>query len=261
MYSLKEFIAVLEEYAPLELSKKMIEAGDYDNSGVIVNCHDEIKSVLFSLDLTVATVNYALETGCDTIVTHHPAIYNPIKSLDINGETGAITKATINCLNVISMHLNLDIAENGIDACLCEGLGGKNPLVLDLIDQKHGYGREAKVEQMHIEKFVQKVKENFNSEKIIYYGNKKVEKIASFCGGGASHALKAVLSGQTLADTIITSDMAHHELLALIEKGLNVVLVPHYVSENYGFNKFYEYTCQKTNGKLKAYYFADKRFM
>ena len=29
----------------------------------------------------------------------------------------------------------------------------------------------------------------------------------------------------------------------------------------YGFNKFYEWTLQKINGKAKAYYFEDKRFM
>ena len=52
MYSINEFLAVLEEFAPLSLSKKMIERGDYDNSGIIVNCHNDIKKVFFSLDLS-----------------------------------------------------------------------------------------------------------------------------------------------------------------------------------------------------------------
>ena len=261
MFSLKEFMAVLEEFAPLELSKKMIENGSYDNSGIIANCHQNVESVLFALDLTVSVVDCALEKGCDTIVTHHPAIYNPIKSLDINGQTGAITKAVANDINIISMHLNLDVAKDGIDACLCFGLGGKNARIIDLIDQNHGYGREADVEQMNVEKFVQNIKEEFGSEKIICYGNNAVKKIASFCGGGASHALNAVQSGQSLADTIITSDMAHHELLSLVTMGKNVVLIPHYVSENYGFNKFYHLIWKKIDGKVRGYYFTDKRLI
>lgn len=261
MYNLKEFMAVLEDFAPLELSKKMIDAGSYDNSGIIVNCHDCVESVLFTLDLTVDAVEYAVKNGCDTIVTHHPAIYNPIKSLDISGPSASVAKALSNRLNVISMHLNLDVAENGIDACLCAGLGGINPRILDLIDEKHGYGREADVEHTELDKFVEKVKETFGSDKIIYYGNRTVNKIASFCGGGASHALDMAEKGALCADTIITSDMAHHELLTLLTKGLNVILIPHYVSENYGFNKFYHLVWKKIDGKAKGYYFTDKRLV
>ena len=40
MCNLKDFMAVLEQVAPLELSKKMIELGDYDNSGIIVKNND-----------------------------------------------------------------------------------------------------------------------------------------------------------------------------------------------------------------------------
>ena len=48
MCNLKDFMAVLEQVAPLELSKKMIELGDYDNSGIIVKNNDTVKKVLFS---------------------------------------------------------------------------------------------------------------------------------------------------------------------------------------------------------------------
>ena len=75
----------------------------------------------------------------------------------------------------------------------------------------------------------------------MFYGDKIINKIASFCGGGDSHALYVVENAVTDADTIITSDVSHHVLKELIELGKNVMILPHYVSEQYGFYKFYNY--------------------
>lgn len=261
MYKLDDFMGILEQYAPLELSHKLIEKGDYDNSGIIIKTKDCVNKILFSLDLSVDVVNKAKELDCDTIVTHHPAIYMPIKSLNIDENSKALVLAIKNDINVISMHLNLDIAEQGTDQNLCLGLGGKDIKIIDLIDQKHGYGRLAKIEKCEIENFVNKAKKAFESDKIIFYGNNLVEKIASFCGSGASHAISSIRNKKIDADTIITSDIAHHELMELIENGKNVIIIPHYVSEQYGFNKFYALLSQKTQGKAQTFYFLDNRFM
>lgn len=261
MLKLNEFMAVLEEIAPLEYSKKMIEKGDYDNSGIIVKHHDFVEKALFSLDLTEDAVEKAVNDKCDTIVTHHPAIYAPIKELSVDGDTRAVLKAAASGINVISMHLNLDIAKNGIDAALSEGLGVKNAKILDVILDDIGYGREGSVAPVEFEKFIENIKKEFNSNKLLGYGSGTVERVASFCGGGASHAEEQVKRGLTDADTIVTSDMPHHVLLPLVLSGKKVVIIPHYVSEEYGFNKFHGCVCQKLNGQVQTCYFTDKRFM
>lgn len=261
MCKLNEFMCALEEYAPLELSYKMIEKGDYDNSGIIVQSTNLCKKVLFSLDLSVSAVEFATLNGCDTIVTHHPAIYHPIKRLSINGDTKALIMAVNKSLNVISMHLNLDVAARGIDKCLSDAVGGQNARILDFIDDKHGYGRESVIHGINADEFVKKVKEVLKSDKVLFYGKGKVKKVASFCGGGADHALNAVSGGATDADTVVTSDMPHHVLKELVELDKNVLIIPHYVSEQYGFNKFYEYIKEKLNGKAQVLYYLDKRFM
>lgn len=261
MFNLEKLVQLLENYAPLELSRKMIEKGDYDNSGVIVNNHDYVKGVLFTLDLTEIAVDKALELGCDTIITHHPAIYNPIKSLGETQDTFALLKAVKSNLNVLSMHLNLDVADCGIDFELAKGLGAKQTHILDYLDETHGYGREFSVEKIALDEFVKKVEKVFGSDKIIAYGCENVCKIASFCGGGSSHALSEVANKTTNADTIVTSDIPHHVLLALVNMKRNVIILPHYVSENYGFNKFYACVAGQLPKDVKAHYFTDKRFM
>ena len=260
MYSSKEFLSLLEEFAPLSLSRKMIEKGSYDNSGLLVKNHDNIQKIVFTLDLTVDAVLMAESNGCDTIVTHHPAIYSPISSLDFEGDTAALTLAVKKGFNVYSMHLNLDIADKGIDQCLSDGLGLRNTRVIDKIYGDLGYGRIGEINSQKIEKFAQQIKEQFGSDKIIFYGNNEVKCVASFCGAGASSAVD-VLKELGGVDTVVTSDIAHHNLLSIVNAGKNVVIIPHYVAENYGFNKFYQSVCQKLCGGAKGYYFTDKRFM
>ena len=260
MYSLKEFFQVLDRFAPIELGRKMLENGGYDNSGIIVANHDSIKKVLFTLDLTKVAVKKAVELGCDTVVTHHPAIYNPIKSLGVTDDTVALLEAVKQGLNVISMHLNLDIAENGIDHSLACGLGAKEMRVLEVIDGENGYGREIKIDEILVSELVKNIKKTFETDKIIAYGSGKTCEIASFCGSGSSSCLQAFISQTTDAGTVVTSDIPHHVLLALIERGKNVIIIPHYVSENYGFKRY----CDKITseiGEIQTHYFSDKRFM
>lgn len=260
MFKLVDLMKVLEKQAPLSLSHKMIEKGHYDNSGVLINTHLDVQSLLFCLDLTEDAINFAKEKGCDTIVTHHPAIYSPIKEISVDSLTRPIALAVSEKLNVISMHLNLDIADGGIDECLSKGLGAKKAKIIEYVTQKQGYGRLFEVSEQSVQEFVDNIKSTFGSDKVIAYGNKRVQKVASFCGSGADSALSAVLCGEEV-DTIVTSDIAHHLLKELIERGRNVVILPHYVSENYGFNEFFKVVEKSVSAKVKTFYFEDKRFM
>ena len=218
--------------------------------------------MLFSLDLSIECVKRALELGVDTIVTHHPAIYNPIKCLNEDGETAAVLLAAKSNLNVVSMHLNLDMAKEGIDYYLAQGLGAKDDKILYFTTDVEGYGREfALSEESLLECVLERAIEVFGSKKILVYGEGKVKNVASFCGGGSDYALKSVLSGETAADLIISSDMPHHVLKELIERDKKVMILPHYVSEQYGFEKFYAFVKKAVNDQVSAYYFLDKRFM
>lgn len=260
MYKLSELTQLLEQIAPLSLSQKMIERGDYDNSGIIIQSTDYANKILFSLDLSLQTVDKAKSLGCDTIITHHPAIYAPIKQLSIYDQTKPLLLAIQYQMNVLSYHLNLDISSAGIDHSLALGLNANNIEIIDFIDQEHGYGRRANVKSQSLQQFVEYIKKTFNTDKVVYYGNKTVSKIASFCGSGGSTAMQCVSSGVEV-DTIITSDLPHHYLKELIEYDKNVVILPHYVSEQYGFNRFFELLTQKLDSKAQTFYFVDDRFM
>lgn len=261
MYSLKDFFSVLNAYAPLTLSQKMIEKGCYDNSGILINCCEKVSGAVFSLDLSKEAVIKAEREKCNVIVTHHPAIYKPISTLSIQSPLEyPLMRCVGKGITVISMHLNLDVADGGIDHCLAERLGAESYKIIDAISEKEGYGREFSVETTTLGQLTAKMKKYFSTTKILTYGKGEVHKIASFCGAGGNEALTAVKNGKTNADLIVTSDLAHHEIKGLIDMGKKVMVLPHYVAEEYGFNRYYERVKNQLNGQIKTVYLDDKRY-
>lgn len=202
MYSLQDFFGILDKIAPLKYSLMQIEQGDYDNSGILVRMHDKVERALFSLDLSTFAVEKAKRLKCDTVITHHPAIYHPVKALDIAGDSAAVALAVKYGINVISMHLNLDVAKGGIDDGLYHGLGGKDCKFLNGLDDDAHYGREFKVDKT-LGEFKKIIEKNFGTKKTLFYGSlkNKVGHAASFCGAGAEYALSYVRGGGK-ADTV-----------------------------------------------------------
>ncbi len=263
MFSIKELYTVIDEYAPFRLSQAFIEQGSYDNSGILIKSSDKVNKILFSLDLSVQTVKKAKRMGCDTIVTHHPAIYSPIKQADVDCViSGAVAFALNYKMNVISAHLNLDGAKNGIDYYLADGLGAKEQKIFMELEPNCGYGREFSIQPITLAEYVKKVKDTFNTSKVITYGKKNavINRVASFCGGGSGDVEKLTLKKDINAELIVSSDMPHHVIKQCIEQGYSVMLLTHYASENYGFFKAYEYISQKIGDKANCVFYTDQRF-
>lgn len=252
---LSEVYAVLNEIAPKTLSDEYCaKYGAYDNSGVLVDTGDEIKSVVFSLDLSFGTIDKAIDIGANLIVTHHPAIYGKIGNVrisDIDPLGERLVRCIKNGISVVAMHLNLDVVKDGIDESLCEGIclasGGTyegNAMVMHPIENS-GYGRVYTVKEIPLFRLAESVSETFDTKRCLVYGeNKTVKKVASFCGAGADEESVAFAIAQG-ADTIITADWKYHLITFALEKGLAVIDMTHYASEFYGFEKYYKKISQR----------------
>ncbi len=251
----KDFYNIIDEYAPFELSDKLCKLENmHDNSGIIMDSGEQVKGVLFSLDLTSLAVDRAISEGCNLIITHHPAIYHGIYKID-----GALQKACQNKISVISCHLNLDCAKFGVDYYFAEGLGAKKQEILQkLTDNQEGYGRRFFLGQslgsirMHAE-------EVFNTQVICYgYDSMHINNVASFCGAGLG-----VPETFTECDLLCSADISHHVIMSAIEQGKAVIEFTHFASENYGFKKLYEHFLEsdKMDKNIKLIFFDDKRFV
>ena len=70
MYDLNCFYSLLDEYAPLSISKKMIEGGDYDNSGILVKNTQNVTGALFTLPNDAKPLDVGKENGADVVDEH-----------------------------------------------------------------------------------------------------------------------------------------------------------------------------------------------
>lgn len=239
----EEALKILEDnVAPVALSNEFCaKYNGYDNSGVIINCGNVVSGALFCLDLSEASVNEALKLGYNLIITHHPAIYGGISRIDVTStpQSRAIEKCVKNGISVISMHLNFDAAPKGIDYYLMKGLGGSDCTVCEGLSVG-GYGRAYGVQNAPISKFIEKVKCEFNTQRVIYHGseNATVSKIASFCGAGCDdHAI--AFAKVNACNLLVSSDLKHHQIAELVESGIGVLQLTHYCAESYGLKRIY----------------------
>lgn len=254
---LNEILKKLEEVAPVTLSDEFCKKYCmYDNSGIIIDCKQDINGVVFSLDLSDRAITEATNRGYNLIVTHHPAIYGGISRISADDLIARCLKSGI---SVISMHLNFDAAPQGIDYYLMRGLGGQNAKILADV-QGGGYGRVYETEPIKFFNLEKRVKDNFCTERALFYGDKEkqINKIASFCGAGCDNKAIAFAKANG-ADAFVSSDMKHHEITALLGLGINVIHLTHYSAENYGFNKIY--TKISSTLSIPAAYFADKELL
>ena len=266
---LSEIYKIADAIAPKALSDEMCQKyGWYDNSGILVNTDEEIESVLFSLDLTMAAVDEAIAKGVKLIITHHPAIYGKISRIDYEDSATLGTKL-IKCIkngiSVIAMHLNLDAAADGIDESLMQGVllsagetdvTGTKPTAMQVVLTGGAYGRVYDLAGISLGGLAKGMEKTFATDKLAVYGDKdkKITRVASFCGSGADEGSVA-FAVRNGADVMISSDYKHHVLALALEVGLSVITLTHYASEEYGFKKYYEKIRQQV--AIPCYFHAD----
>lgn len=246
--------------APFALSREYCDKfGAYDNSGILLDCGGDVTKILFSLDLSHKAVERAKDIGAQLILTHHPAIYSPLKTIGKDGAGSAVFACVQAGISVLSCHLNLDCALGGIDECLMRGLGGTRAEQAMNILNVGAYGRVFGVEEQPLASFVKQAKRTFGAERIVVYdGGRPVKRVASFCGAGMDDESVAFARSRG-ADTFVSSDGKHHLILAAVEAGMNVMLLTHYAAENYGFRQFAEAVLEKTGADGEV--FTDARFL
>ena len=120
--------ALLETFAPSVLAES------WDNVGLLVG--DEraaVRRVLAALELTPDVLDEALATGCDTVVTHHPPLFSPVKSLvESRPRERLLRRLVAEHMTLVACHTNLDSAPNGIADIVGTALGLKDmrPLLM-----------------------------------------------------------------------------------------------------------------------------------
>ena len=73
-----------------------------------------VRRALVSLDVTDAVADEAARLGADCIISHHPLLFTPLRSVLAGGPGGLVYRLVRSGVGVISMHTNLDSAPGGL---------------------------------------------------------------------------------------------------------------------------------------------------
>jgi len=126
---LRKIVNSLEKMYPIELQEK------WDNCGFLIGRLDtEIEKILTTLDVTHEVIDKAIEEGVNLIISHHPIIFDGMKSIiDKTSHGDKVLRLIENRIAVISLHTNVDKHPLGLNDFLIKKLSGSKGKFLDVM--------------------------------------------------------------------------------------------------------------------------------
>lgn len=216
----------IENIAPICLAE------DYDNVGLFVGSgQDDVKGIVISLDLTESAIDCCNKNNCNLIITHHPVIFNPIKSVLEEDYVGALLSKCIKFgINVYAAHTNMDMSEQGINFEIAKRLGIAPQKFLSdglgVVGDYNGDLDEILLKLCEITgETSPKVWKSKSGEKA------KNHKIAFISGSGGRIDEVISASKEKGISTFISSEFKHNILLELISQDVSVIEIGHFESE------------------------------
>lgn len=126
---------VRDVYGALDAVWPFAHRADWDNVGILLGDPGQrVESILVALDASPAAVARLASLRAGLLVTHHPVIFSPLKSLRPDNPSAAPAFALARAgAAVISAHTNADAAPRGVSWAIARRLGleAVAPLVHD----------------------------------------------------------------------------------------------------------------------------------
>lgn len=205
---------------------------EWDNDGLMC-CPDlsaEVYKILLTLDVSEAAVEYAIENGCDLIISHHPMIFRPLSAIhEENFTARKVLRLIANGISVFSFHTRLDIVEGGVNDRLAKVLGVADTRPFG--DQETPtIGRIGSIEPTTMEAFCQTVKAVLGVPALQSVEHGKEVRTVALVGGDGKEFLKPALKAG--ADVYLTGTLSYNNMVDAADLGLQVIEAGHFFTEN-----------------------------
>ena len=235
---------ILDQLAPPLLAE------EWDNVGLqIGDLRLPVQRIWIALDPTPKVVKAACENNVDLLITHHPLIFRPLKSIDFESPDGSVIQmAAHHQLAIFSAHTNLDIAREGVNDILAQRLGLRHLAILQPVqlregakeelpptssDQtEHGIGRIGLLDKtLSLKALVSVVKKKLGLDFLKVAGNPKIKiSRVAICSGSGSSLMQAFLSSK--AQVYISGDIHYHDAREAEKVGRAIIDIGHFPSEH-----------------------------
>ncbi len=219
MISAGEIYALINDMAPFET------AMGFDNVGILIGSAEKrTDKVLLALDASAQVIREAERTGAGIIVTHHPVIFDPLRSLDDNSIPYLAARAGI---TVISAHTNLDTARGGVNDMLAQLIGVEPEEYID--NECALLGRLE--EKPDCREFAERIKSRLELCGLRYSDSgKRVSRVLVACGAGGGNI---ELARSLKADALVTGEIKHNFIVYANSYNIAVFDLGHFGSEKH----------------------------
>jgi len=220
--ALDKVVGAIEDIAPLSL------AYEWDNSGLLLRCGDNVSRVLVALDVTMKVAQKAEELNCDMILAHHPLMFEAKKRFDCRKTSDAVMMRLIRSgISLYAAHTSFDRADGGINDELAQKLGLEN---IEVIGEE-GLVRVGRFKaRLNKNEFAQRIKLalGIDAMKMSLTDTEAIEKAAVVGGSGGDFIEAAKNAG---AQALITGEAKHHHFLDAQALGLLLIEAGHFSTE------------------------------
>ncbi len=229
--TVQNILNILQDIAADDLAET------WDNIGLLIGSpRNRVTSILLGLDPTVDLLAQARNLEAELIITHHPAIFHPLKALRTDQPVGNFISSALQAnINVIGCHTNLDATTGGVSDVLAQALGLVHtaPLVsANNSGTNCGLGRIGNLQTpATADTFIAAINKALSPPWLLEAGPRPdtVSRVA-VCGGSCSDfAETARLAG---ADVFITAEVKHAVARWAEEAGLWLIDGGHFATEN-----------------------------
>ncbi len=240
----KDIIRVIEHTYPKQA------ALEWDNVGLLAGrIGKEVKKIYVALDATDEVIDDAITKKADMLITHHPLIFSPIKTItDECFVSNRVVKLLQHDISYYAMHTNYDVL--GMARLSAELMELQDTEVLEVTneDKMEGIGRVGWFAlPLTLQECGQKVKEKFGLHTVKIFGDmKKVVKRVAISPGSGKHMSELALHKH--ADVFITGDIDHHEGIDAVAQGMAIIDAGHYGLEHIFINDVANYLIENTEG-------------
>lgn len=231
---LKEIMDSLDKICPFSMQE------EFDNSGLQVgDLEKECKKILLAFDFTEEILEEAIRVHADVIITHHPFLFTPLKTVATSHWKGRqIFRLIREDIALVALHTNLDKEfQFGVNRALAEQLHLASIQVLLPEENDCGFGCTGNLPApMIYGDFIDFVKQSLKRPAVKYVGDRRrpVQRIAVSGGSCAEFMEEAQKQG---ADVFICGDLKYHDAQKAQENGICLIDAGHFGTEVWVLNK------------------------
>ncbi|MEQ1504909.1 MAG: Nif3-like dinuclear metal center hexameric protein [Myxococcota bacterium] len=227
MIPLADVVRALDAIAPPRL------AAEWDNVGLLLEGTRPVQRIVVCVDLTAEVLAECLAAEADLVVAYHPPLFRPVSRLTSASATGRTTLALIRAgVSLYAPHTALDAVAGGMTDWLVTAGGPVTavaPIVPRADDPAAGSGRVGTlVAPQPLAVVVAAIKRSLGLDAVRVAAPaapRPIARIAVCPGSGGGVVERAP------ADLVLTGELRHHDVLALVDRGTAVVLTDHTNSE------------------------------